>query len=49
MEPEGSILNGGKAGSHETEGIGLEFIPPFLKTSYFDEIHTISDQNAFYE
>ncbi len=47
VEPEGSILNGGKAGSHETEGIGLEFIPPFLKTSYFDEIHTISDQNAF--
>ena len=46
-EPEGSILNGGKAGSHETEGIGLEFIPPFLKTSYFDEIHTISDRNAF--
>ena len=29
VEPEGSILNGGKAGSHETEGIGLEFIPPF--------------------
>ena len=47
VEPEGSILNGGKAGSHETEGIGLEFIPPFLKTSYFDEIHTISDRNAF--
>ncbi len=26
---------------------GLEFDPPFLKTSYFDEIHTISDRNAF--
>ncbi|PEF72307.1 cysteine synthase [Bacillus pseudomycoides] len=47
VEPEGSILNGGEAGSHETEGIGLEFIPPFLKLSYFDKIHTISDRNAF--
>ncbi|WP_459499342.1 O-acetylserine dependent cystathionine beta-synthase [Bacillus sp. C1] len=47
VEPEGSILNGGEAGLHETEGIGLEFIPPFLKPSYFDGIHTISDRNAF--
>ncbi|WP_410983582.1 O-acetylserine dependent cystathionine beta-synthase [Bacillus cereus] len=47
VEPEGSILNGGEAGSHETEGIGLEFIPPFLNPSYFDAIHTISDRNAF--
>ena len=23
------------------------YSPPFLKTSYFDEIHTISDRNAF--
>ena len=23
-------------------------LSPFLKTSYFDEIHTISDRNAFY-
>ncbi|ABS23309.1 O-acetylserine dependent cystathionine beta-synthase [Bacillus cytotoxicus] len=47
VEPEGSILNGGEAGSHETEGIGLEFIPPFLKPSYFNEIYTISDKHAF--
>lgn len=32
VEPEGSILNGGEPGPHEIEGIGVEFIPPFLKT-----------------
>lgn len=47
VEPEGSILNGGEAGPHETEGIGLEFIPLFLDKSYFDEIHTITDYDAF--
>ena len=30
VEPEGSILNGGASHSHLTEGIGVEFIPPFL-------------------
>ncbi|GGE43139.1 cysteine synthase [Pullulanibacillus camelliae] len=47
VEPEGSILNGGEPGSHETEGIGMEFIPLYLKTEYFDKIYTISDQEAF--
>ena len=47
VEPEGSILNGGKAGSHVTEGIGMEFIPNYMDTSYFDAIHTISDKEAF--
>ncbi|MDF2909408.1 MAG: cysteine synthase family protein [Sporolactobacillus laevolacticus] len=47
VEPAGSILNGGKPASHRTEGIGMEFIPPFVKTKYFDEIYTISDQDAF--
>ncbi|GIN84823.1 cysteine synthase [Heyndrickxia sporothermodurans] len=48
VEPVGSILNGGESGFHRTEGIGLEFIPPFLDPDYFDEIHTISDEDAFY-
>ncbi|MCO7175646.1 PLP-dependent cysteine synthase family protein [Sporolactobacillus kofuensis] len=47
VEPVGSILNGGKPSSHRTEGIGMEFIPTFVKTEYFDEIYTISDQDAF--
>lgn len=47
VEPEGSILNGGEAGSHKTEGIGMEFIPEFVDKKYFDDIYTISDNDAF--
>lgn len=47
VEPEGSILNGGESGPHKTEGIGMEFLPPFMDTSYFDAIHTIVDVEAF--
>ncbi|AWB44527.1 cysteine synthase [Paenibacillus sp. CAA11] len=47
VEPEGSILNGGPSGPHKTEGIGMEMIPEFMDTSYFDAIHTIRDQDAF--
>lgn len=47
VEPEGSILNGGQPGPHKTEGIGMEFLPPFMDTSYFDAIHTIYDDEAF--
>ena len=47
VEPEGSILNGGKAGPHKTEGIGMEFLPAYMDEAYFNQIHTISDQEAF--
>lgn len=47
VEPEGSILNGGKAGPHRTEGIGVEFLPPYMEIGLFDAIHTISDKDAF--
>lgn len=47
VEPEGSILNGGAPGSHRTEGIGMEFLPSYMDTSYFDAIHTILDDDAF--
>ncbi|BAH45763.1 MULTISPECIES: PLP-dependent cysteine synthase family protein [Brevibacillus] len=47
VEPEGSILNGGESGPHKTEGIGMEFLPPFMDTSYFNAIHTILDVEAF--
>lgn len=47
VEPEGSILNLGPIGPHRTEGIGMEFLPPYLDDSYFDGIHTISDDDAF--
>ncbi|PAD35083.1 PLP-dependent cysteine synthase family protein [Terribacillus saccharophilus] len=48
VEPEGSILNGGNPGSHRTEGIGMEFLPDYMDTAYFDAIHTITDDDAFY-
>ncbi|HZG60609.1 MAG TPA: cysteine synthase family protein [Anoxybacillus sp.] len=47
VEPEGSILNGGEPGPHKTEGIGMEFLPEYMDTSYFDAIHTIYDEDAF--
>lgn len=47
VEPVGSILNGGKAGPHKTEGIGMEFSPPFMDKSLFDSIYTIPDEQAF--
>lgn len=47
VEPEGSILNGGEPGPHKTEGIGMEFLPPFVDPAYFDAIYTIPDEEAF--
>ncbi|PTX59128.1 cystathionine beta-synthase (acetylserine-dependent) [Melghirimyces profundicolus] len=47
VEPEGSILGGGKPGPHRTEGIGMEFLPEYMDPSYFDGIHTVPDEDAF--
>ncbi|WP_106498138.1 PLP-dependent cysteine synthase family protein [Lentibacillus sp. Marseille-P4043] len=47
VEPEGSIISGGEPGPHETEGIGMEFLPEFIDKSYIDAIYTVSDKNAF--
>ncbi|MCA0756563.1 cysteine synthase family protein [Paenibacillus sp. N4] len=47
VEPEGSILNGGASGPHRTEGIGVEKLAPFMDPSYFDAIHTVTDDDAF--
>ncbi|THE11431.1 cysteine synthase family protein [Enterococcus hirae] len=47
VEPEGSILNGGPSHSHEIEGIGVEFVPPFLSSLTIDQFETISDQEGF--
>lgn len=48
VEPEGSIIAGGPAYGHETEGIGMEFSPEFMKPEQFDAIYTISDEEAFF-
>jgi cystathionine beta-synthase (O-acetyl-L-serine) len=47
VEPEGSILNGGSTGPHKTEGIGMEFLPHYMDSSYFNSIHTVTDDDAF--
>lgn len=47
VEPEGSILNGGVEHAHRIEGIGVEFVPPFLDKKNVDRIYTISDAAAF--
>jgi cystathionine beta-synthase (O-acetyl-L-serine) len=47
VEPQGSVLGGGKAGKHEVEGIGSSFIPPVLDMSMANEVITIVDEPAF--
>ncbi|WP_077624460.1 cysteine synthase A [Sediminibacillus massiliensis] len=47
VEPEGSVIAGGKSGPHKTEGIGMEFLPEYMDRSYFDAIHTVPDDQAF--
>ncbi|MFS8525003.1 MAG: cysteine synthase A [Limnochordales bacterium] len=47
VEPEGSILQGGRPGPHRTEGIGVEFIPETLDTTLIDQVYTVLDDDAF--
>ena len=47
VEPQGSVLGGGKAGPHDVEGIGSSFIPPVLDMSLADELITVPDEPAY--
>lgn len=48
VEPINSALRpGAKAGPHKTEGIGVEYIYPTLDPSQWDEIYTVTDEDAF--
>ena len=48
VEPEGSpVLSKGVAGKHGIQGIGAGFVPDTLDTSIYDEVITISDQDAY--
>ncbi len=48
-EPKASpVLSGGKAGSHDLQGIGAGFVPEILDTKIYDEIITVSTEEAFY-
>lgn len=48
VEPAGSpVISGGRAGSHKIQGIGAGFIPETLDTNIFDEVITVTDDDAF--
>lgn len=48
VEPSGSpVLSGGKAGAHKLQGIGGGFIPKVLDTDIYDEIVTVTDDDAY--
>ncbi len=47
VEPKNSaILSEGKAGPHKIQGIGAGFIPDNLNMSVYDEVITVSDEDA---
>ena len=47
VEPVGSpVLSKGESGSHKIQGIGAGFIPAILNTKIYDEVITVSDDEA---
>jgi len=47
VETEGSILQGGKAGRHRVEGIGVHFIPETFHREVCDRVVAVTDEDAF--
>ncbi len=48
VEPKNSpLLSGGVAGAHKIQGIGANFVPTTLDTEIYDEIITVSDEDAY--
>ena len=48
VEPESSaVLSTGVAGAHKIQGIGAGFVPDVLNTKIYDEIITVSNEDAF--
>ena len=48
VEPADSpILSGGNPGPHKIQGIGAGFAPAILDTSVYDEVVTVTNDDAF--
>lgn len=48
VEPADSpVLSGGKPGPHKLQGIGAGFVPSILNTQIYDEIITVTTEEAF--
>jgi len=47
VEPAASpVLSGGQKGPHKIQGIGAGFVPEVLNTSIYDEVITVTDEDA---
>lgn len=48
VEPVSSpVLSEGKSGKHGIQGIGAGFVPKVLETGLYDEVVTVSDEDAY--
>ncbi|QKF06813.1 cysteine synthase A [Berryella wangjianweii] len=48
VEPAGSpVLSEGRPGAHKIQGIGAGFVPDTLDTEVYDEVITVTDEEAF--
>lgn len=48
VEPADSpVLSGGKPGPHKLQGIGAGFVPTILNTEIYDEVITVTTEQAF--
>lgn len=48
VEPSDSpVLSGGRPGPHKLQGIGAGFVPSILNTQVYDEIFTVTTEQAF--